>query len=142
MNRTPSGFLILEKAIQGFLQYKIAEGLSPRSIVSYRRDLKLWHEHSGVEDVGKVTSGDLTNYIAWLRTEYSPQRFNGNTDPLSKKNIRNHWVTLSSFFRWFSEEFQTVNPMKKVPATKFEKKPVHPYTKDEIEALLHVCKYS
>jgi hypothetical protein len=32
MNRRPSG-LKLDKAIPGFLQYKAAEGLSPRTVV-------------------------------------------------------------------------------------------------------------
>ena len=44
MNRRPSG-LKLDKAIPGFLQFKAAEGLSPRTLVSYEYDLKLWLQH-------------------------------------------------------------------------------------------------
>ena len=33
MNRNPSGSLTLDKAIQGFINYKMAEGLSDTSMV-------------------------------------------------------------------------------------------------------------
>jgi integrase/recombinase XerD len=39
--------LSLAKAIAGFLQYKAAEGLSPNTLQSYQRDLKLWLEYAG-----------------------------------------------------------------------------------------------
>jgi hypothetical protein len=50
MNHRPP---VLEtvKAIQGFLQLKSAEGLSPRMIESYSRDLKKWQEYLGEMDV-------------------------------------------------------------------------------------------
>ncbi len=46
MNHRPP---VLEtvKAIQGFLQFKSAEGLSPRTIESYSRDLMQWHQYLG-----------------------------------------------------------------------------------------------
>ncbi len=40
MNRSPSGSLTLGNAIQGFIHYKMAEGLSDRSVDSYERILK------------------------------------------------------------------------------------------------------
>ena len=36
MNHTASGFLILEKAIEVFFQFKIAEGLSQNTITAYK----------------------------------------------------------------------------------------------------------
>jgi hypothetical protein len=47
MNRRPSGSLLLSRAISGFLQYKAAEGLSPSTLQSYQRDLKLWQICAG-----------------------------------------------------------------------------------------------
>ena len=47
MNRRTPG-LETVKAIQGFLQFKAAEGLSARTIESYSRDLHQWVEYMGV----------------------------------------------------------------------------------------------
>ena len=141
MNHRPSG-LILKKAIEGFIYFKVAEGLSPNSIVSYRHDLRLFLEHLGNIQIEEIVSRDIVKYLAWLRTEYVPIRKNGKTHGLANKTLRNHWVTLSSFFRWFSEEFETSNPMKKVPAPRFVKAPIEPYTRAEIQALIKVCTHS
>jgi site-specific recombinase XerD len=69
MNRRPSG-LKLDKAVPGFLQYKAAEGLSPRTLVSYEYNLKLWSARASDVDVSEVTSQDIRSYLAWLRTDY------------------------------------------------------------------------
>lgn len=142
MNRTSSGFLTLEKAIPGFLQYKQAEGLSPRTLTGYQHDLLRWLSFQGNTRVGRVTSMDLVSYMSWLSREYRPQRFNGNKEPLSGKTLRNHWITLSAFFRWFSEEFDIANPMRRVPSPKYKTKQIEPLTKDEVHSLLKVSEFS
>lgn len=71
MNRRPQG-LPLSKAIDGFLQCKTAEALSPRTIESYKRHLDQWLEHIGDRLIHKVTTHDLRSYLAWLHTEYTP----------------------------------------------------------------------
>ncbi len=47
MNRRPSGSLSLTKAIQGFIRFKGAEGLSDWTIDSYQRQLAKWAEYMG-----------------------------------------------------------------------------------------------
>jgi len=139
MNRRPSG-LILSKAVQGFLQYKQAEGLSPRTIESYEHDLKLWLEYQQDVDVGKVTAAHIRAYMIYLQKEYKPRRITGGNDrPLSSKSIRNHYVTLCAFFHWCSDEFQIANPMRSVPKPKFNEAVVEAFTKEEVEALLKAC---
>ena len=87
------------KAIQGFLQFKSAEGLSVRTIESYSRDLQQWVEYQGAMDVVKVTHQQLRQYITYLLTEYVPRRLTGHNDvKLSPKTVRNVWITLSAFF--------------------------------------------
>lgn len=141
MNRRPPG-LQLSIAIQGFLQYKNAEGLSPRTIYSYKRDLELWVSIQGDKDVTRVTTQNLRDYLTFLRTDYTPRRITGNNDrKLTTKTIRNIWVSLSAFFHWASDEFGLPNPMKKVPAPKFTEPPVEPFEKEEIERLLKVCDF-
>ncbi len=47
MNRRPSG-LAVSKALSGFLQFKSAEGISPRTMIAYEHDLKLWIEYQRI----------------------------------------------------------------------------------------------
>jgi len=99
MNRSSSGLLI-SKCIDGFLKFKIAEGLSPKTVASYEYLLNKWLAYIGDRNIIEVETSDLTGYLAWLRTDYVPVRFNGNTDPLSPKTIRNIWVTFRALFGW------------------------------------------
>jgi integrase/recombinase XerD len=78
---------------------------------------------------------DLRAFPAWLRTDYKPRRLCGGDDPLSPKTVRNFWVTLSAFFSWVCDEFDIPNPMKGVPAPRFEETPVEPLSKEQVEAL-------
>ncbi len=140
MNRSTPG-LKLSKVIPGFLQHKAAEALSPRTLESYEFHLKHWAEKAGDVELAKITAQDLRAYFAWLRTDYQPRRLAGGNQPLAPKTIRNFWITLSAFFTWAAAEFELPNPMKAVPAPKFEEAPVEPFTKEDIEALLKVCDY-
>ena len=74
MNRSSPGLLI-SKSIDGFLKFKAAEGLSQRTITSYEYTLNHWLYQIGDRNVSEIEASDLTNYLAWLRTEYKPMRF-------------------------------------------------------------------
>ncbi len=139
--RSP-GSLALSKAIDGFLNYKSAEGLSDRTIDSYKRQLEKWLEYQGDSIVAKIKSGELTQYLHWLQAEYVPHSFGEKKERLSPKTVRNFWVTLSAFFTWATREFKIANPMKDVPAPKFKVAPVDPFTQEEVQALLKACMYS
>jgi len=140
MNRRPPG-LKLVKAIHGFLQHKAAEALSPRTLEGYEHDLNTWLSQVGDVDIGSITTQDLRSYLAWLRTDYKPRRVSGSDHPLAAKTLRNRWVTLAAFFTWASTEIGIPNPMKAIPAPRFEEAPVEPFTKEEIEALLKACEF-
>ncbi len=143
MNRKPSGSsLILDKAIEGFLSYKEAEGISPRTIDSYSRQLEKWMEYEGKIEIRKINSRNIIAYLNWLRNDYIPHRYNGKTHPLAPKTIRNFWICLSSFFTWAHTELQIPDPMVDVPPPKYKIAPVEVFTKDEIEMLLKACAYS
>ena len=140
MNRISPG-LSLSKARVGFEQYKAAEGLSPNTLINYSYHLKLWQEYIGDIHISQVTTQDLRAFLAWLRTDYKPHRLCGGDDPLSPKTVRNFWVTLSAFFSWACDEFDIPNPMKGVPAPRFEDAPVEPFSKEQVEALLKAAEY-
>jgi len=138
----PSLGLKLSKALPGFLQYKTAASLSPNTLLTYDHYIKLWLNHTGDKDLSEYTTTDLREFFAWLRTEYKPGRFNKNTAPLSPKSLRNTWVALCSFWTWASTEFDLANPMKGIPAPRFEFPPIEPFTKEEVEKLLKAAEYS
>jgi integrase/recombinase XerD len=140
MNRRTPG-LMLAQAIPGFLLYKTAEALSPNTLRSYHDHLKLWLKYTGEVAVERITSADVCAFLAWLRREYQPQRITGNTAPLTAKTLRNYWVSLSAFFTWAAGEFNIPNPMKAVPAPKFETALVEPFTREEIEQLLKAAEF-
>jgi integrase/recombinase XerD len=139
MNHSPSGSLLLSKAIPGFINYKTAEGLALRTIDSHERLLNKWLEHIGDQEVGEITAQDVVAYLSWLRNEYTPRRYNGKTHPLSPKSLRNVWVTLSSFYSWAAQELEVVQIMKSVPAPRITKTPIQPLTQEEVQRMLKAC---
>jgi integrase/recombinase XerD len=139
MKHNPVGSMVLSKALVGFLNHKIAEGLSPRTTESYRIIIEKYIAYGGDRSVSSVTNQDVTKYLNWLRTEYVPNRVNHKTHPLTGKTIRNVWIAFSSFFTWASHEFQFQNPMGEVPPPKFPKPQVQEFSKEEIERLLKAC---
>jgi integrase/recombinase XerD len=132
----------ISKAIDGFMKFKVAEGLSKRTIDSYEFYLNQWMEHVGDQDVAKVTASDLTNYIAWMRTEYKPRRWNGNKDPLSAKSLRNVYIALRSFYTWLHKEFKIPSPFVDITPPKFPKHIIQTFSKEDIENLIKACVYS
>lgn len=142
MKHRSSGSMSLRKAVVGYVNHKLAEGLSTRSVDSYERILQKWIERTGDREISKVTTQEIKSYLAWLRTDYKPVRFNGKTHPLSPKTIRNVWVTLASFFKWANVEFGIPDPMTDIPAPRFKMAPVEAFSKDEIESLIKACTYT
>ncbi|MFV2045013.1 MAG: phage integrase N-terminal SAM-like domain-containing protein [Anaerolineales bacterium] len=125
MNRSSSG-LSLSNALVGFLNAKAAEGLSPRTLANYEFRLKQWIDFAGDPGVESVTPQDIRQYLVWLRMDYRPRRYNGDRGPLTPKAVRNAYITLSSIFTWAVQEFDLPNPMRRVPAPKFQQAPVEP----------------
>ncbi len=134
--------LSISKAIDGFLKFKVAEGLSQRTVDSYEYYLNQWMNHIGDQDVAKIKSSDLTNYLAWMRTEYKPKRWNGNEDPLSAKSLRNVYIALRAFYTWLNKEFNLPNPAKEITPPKFPQHVIQTFSKEDIEKLIKACIYS
>ena len=132
----------LSKACDGFLKFKTAEGLSKRTIESYEYYLNQWINHIGDQKVANISSKDLTNYLAWLRTDYKPKRWNRNEEPLAPKSLKNVYTALKSFFKWLSVEFNMQDPFVNIPSPKFPPHSIEIFTREEIDKLLKACVYS
>ena len=126
MNRRSLNSLPLRKAITGFVNYKTAEGLSERSVDSYRRILEHWAEFAGDKNVAQLTDHEINSYLVYMRTEYVPSRWSGDTRNLSPKTLRNIWITMCSFFRWANSEFHIESPMKMPPPLAFKRSRSNP----------------
>lgn len=142
MKRRPKSTQPFDKAITSYIFFKSAEGLSDRSIASYEYILGQCLERWGPIDIAAITSRDITEHINWLRNEYVPRRYGGKTHPLSPKTLRNVWIALSSFFAWAGTEYGIENPVKDVPAPRFQKFTVTIFTQDDVRAMLKACVYA
>jgi integrase/recombinase XerD len=140
MNRRPLG-LKLSKAVLGFLQQKTAEGLSPSTLLSYQHLLAVWSSQMGDVPINRIKTRNLRDFFVWLRTEYTPRRFSGSTQPLAPKSIRNTWIALSAFFTWATTGFKFDNPMQGIPPPKFEDVPIEPFSKEQMESLLKSIEF-
>jgi integrase/recombinase XerD len=134
--------ILLSKAIDGFLTFKLAEGLSKRTIDSYEHTLRHWLDHIGDLKVSQIKTSDLVAFLAWMRTDYKPRRWNGNTEPLSAKSLRNVYVSLRAFFSWLEKEFGIENLVKSIPSPKYPLHVIQTFSKEEIEKLIKSCLYT
>ncbi|MCC7360610.1 MAG: hypothetical protein IT317_14110 [Anaerolineales bacterium] len=62
MNHRSSG-LKLSDAVEGFLQFKMAEGRSPLPLVGYRHDLREWQAYAGDKQVEKFDAQELMAFL-------------------------------------------------------------------------------
>jgi integrase/recombinase XerD len=134
--------LSISKSIDGFLKFKTAEGLSKRTIDSYEYYLNQWMDHIGDQDVAKITTTDLIDYFAWMRTDYKPKRWNGNADPLSAKSLKNVYIAMRAFYSWLSKEFKLPNPAKEIKPPKFPQHVIQTFSREDTEKLIKACLYS
>ena len=139
--RTPG--LVMSKALTGFLQYKGAEGIASRTVEGYRRDLKVWIEYQGDQDILEIESQHILAFLNYMRTDYVPRRITGgNSRKLTPKTIYNIYISLASFFNWASREFNLLSPMKNIPRPRVpEDPPVEPFKKEELELLIKACDF-
>jgi integrase/recombinase XerD len=66
MNRRPLNSLPLGKAFTSFIDYNTAEGLSDRSVDSYRRILEHWAEFAGNKSIAQFTDHDINSYLVYI----------------------------------------------------------------------------
>ncbi|CAG0937215.1 Tyrosine recombinase XerC [Thermoflexales bacterium] len=78
MNRRAPGFLLVSQAGEGFLQYKTAEGLSPRTISRYRDFLITGTERALSNKTIRNIDMFLSSFYTWADRELNlpnPYRF-------------------------------------------------------------------
>lgn len=131
----------LSQAIEGFLYDFQANGNSDRTAKLYKLYLHKLDEFLDDQDVEQVTHDDLQDYMMYLRTDYKPFRFSGDTSPLSPSALDNHWKAFRSFFGWAERIMGIPRPDLHIGKPDYDLPVVKALTEHEIRAILKACEY-
>lgn len=133
----------LQKATQGYLLCKSAEGVRERTLESYRYHLQLLIEFLGECDVESVTTNDIARFLDWLRNDYKPKRaFRESDQPISGKTLHNVYITVSGLWTWLSAELDLPHVVRRLRAPRFTDPAVVPFSREDIVALIESCARS
>lgn len=121
----------LARLIEHFVFAKRSEGVSKRTVKSYRASLTLFHLYEG-KDAADISTADIRDYIGYL----SDVRHNGLNSQQTAISI------LRSFFGWLhQEELIPRNPMTRIKSFKIDKRDSrHPLTPEQLEMLRNSCR--
>jgi integrase/recombinase XerD len=122
-----------DKWLTGFFITKQQEGCSPKTIADYRwtfKHLAQWSAANQRPSPNELTTGDLRAFLVYLR------------ERVGSKSVRNAWVALRSFYRWYASETEKPNPSLVIAAPKFTERVIRPLTREQVTAILKVCDYT
>lgn len=120
----------LSTSIHNYFEAKRAEQLSEKTLRDYESTLARFAAIIGEHrDINEITVHDVRSFLASLS--------------VSKKRVKNIHITLSSFWTWAVRDgVCDEHIMRRIPAPKPEIKPIVPFQKHEIEAMLDAVEYS
>lgn len=121
----------LNKRINSFLAAKKIDGLSAKTLKSYREMLTAFAAQVD-KHVTKITTDDIRAYIGYLDEDRH----------LKDSSIQTHINTLRSFFSWLDmEDVIRKNPMRKIKSLKIDKlKARKPLSPEQLEQLRDGCQ--
>ena len=125
----------LSKAVQGYF-YDKAATYSANTLETYQAVYKNLIDHLGDVDISTITPADLTAFIRWLQTDYTPNRSGGDDSPLSPAYVDVHWKAVRSFFGWAHKVLELPRPDGDMPRPRFRRAQPKAFTEDEIRRLL------
>lgn len=102
----------MTRYIENFLEMKAAEeGVSQNTIEAYEKDMMQFFEFIGNDDVRKISSDDISNFVQFLsKKKYAP------------KTISRKLSTIREFFKFlFSEREIKENPSINISSPKLDK---------------------
>lgn len=118
----------IEEKIQIYLATKKLDGLSKKTLYSYKLNLYIFASYIK-KPISTINTMDIRIYLAQRCKE------------LKSSSINNQISILKSFFSWLTnEEYITKNPMAKINPTKQPKRLRHAMTDEEVELLKQACK--
>jgi len=132
----------LTEAIEGYMIDKMAGGYSPRTLRLYKYIFENLHKFLDDPPVEDITLRDLQRFMIYLQDGYVPRRFGGDTRPISRAHIDNHWKAIRSLFGFCNETFELKRPDLKLKRPEKPKPLVLPYSEKEWADLMKACDYS
>ncbi len=114
--------LCLEQAIQMFLEYHKSKGNRPKTIGSYRSKLKLFLQHLGDVEVGRITDYHITDF---LNTCERTRHWTGVTYNFARITLNNLFVYLKRY------KYTVANPATGLESRKEIKTELHQVFSDE-----------
>lgn len=122
----------MPEIVKIYIVCKKIAGLSQETLDAYTRTLGLFFR-TVRKPMAKITANDIRVYL------YSYQQERG----CSNRSLDKYRQYLSSFFSWAADEGYTQsNPMRTIPAIKYEHKPRKNLTQLELEYLRQACRTS
>ncbi len=119
----------LSQCIDEFLEFKRAQRLSRGTLVDYEIILRRFANEIGDPDIAQVDRKMIAHYLASLS--------------FSKKRVRNIHTALSSLWTWaVAEEYCPEHIIRKIKPPRPEKRPIIPFTRAEVQAMLSATDYS
>jgi site-specific recombinase XerD len=136
--------ITLSTAVTGFLIEKEGLRLSPNTIRNYRLVFRRAIAYLGADTfLADINHQDIMGFMAHLA---NLDRAPDGVAPrprrrLSKKTLKNHHTALSSLWTWaLARGYVSEHVLREVDAPRPEKKPILPFSNDDIRALLGACE--
>ena len=126
----------LSTALDGFFLSMAADGYSRNTIDVYQWGLGILCNYLDDPIVEKISPNNMIQFMAWVQTEYIPDRKNKDRSPLSPASIENIWIAIRAFFNWAECELEINRPDKAIKRPKYSTPITHPLTQEEIQLLL------
>lgn len=127
--------MLLSKAVEGYF-YDKSTIYSESTLESYHYVFKLLIAHIGDQEISEVQPNQLKAFLVWLKQDYVPNRFNGDTSPLSPAGVDLHWKGIRSLFKWAYQTLDVVRPDLDLPRPHYDRPQVKSFSEDEVRRLL------
>lgn len=132
----------LNKAVEGYLIAKAADGFSEHSIEINCWALGRMVDYTGNALLSEIDLNILRGYMNFMRREYKPTRSGGNQSPLAGSSLDRIWSSIRAFYRWAEVDLGIDRPDLRLPRPRYENPVVKPFTQDEIHLLLNAAEYT
>jgi integrase/recombinase XerD len=126
--------MLIDHLTDFFNYLSIEKGLSANTTAAYRRDLDRFFHYLSINQLhlSQVTSGELVDYISWLRGR-------GNTEfKIGESSIARNVISLRSYFSYLAKEHKYSNPTMDFHPPKIPKRLPKALTVEQMMRILEI----
>jgi site-specific recombinase XerD len=134
--------MFLPKAVEGFLMFSRANGMSVNTISDYKNHLERMTKFLMDPEFEKITSADILKFYFWVQTDFKPVRAKDENGRLSPSSIRNCWCAIRSLYNWASIELKVQRPDLSIKAPRWTPPEISGFTMEEIKAMVKATESS